>query len=201
MRVHTVARLIGIGVLVVATLLGAVLVAQEPRSDGPALLAGAGCTGCHGAAGRGTVAAPPIAGPALALDEFRRAVRTGRGVMPAYPVEVLPEARLAAIYTYTSDQEGIAMPVGRVAAGGRLYEQSGCYSCHSNQGQGGTQGPRIGPGPVRWGKFVWYLRHPTAQMPPYSSSVLPDQELADIYAFLEVRPQPRPVAEIPLLAP
>lgn len=196
-----IARFIGIAAPVLAILLGAPLAAQEPSSNGPALLAGAGCTVCHGAEGRGTAAAPPIVGPALSLEEFTAPVRTGRGVMPAYPAAVLPDARLAAMHAYTSNQDGIAMPVGRVAAGARLFEQSGCYSCHSNQGQGGTQGPRIGPDPIRWGKFVWYIRHPTAQMPPYSASVLPDQELADIYAFLEVRPRPRPVADIPLLLP
>jgi mono/diheme cytochrome c family protein len=35
-----------------------------------------------------------------------------------------------------------------------------------------------------------YLRKPTGEMPPYTSKVISDQELADIYAFLQSRPHP-----------
>jgi hypothetical protein len=38
-------------------------------------------------------------------------------------------------------------------------------------------------------------------MPPYAEAVLSDQDLADIYAFLESRPVPRPASDIALLAP
>ena len=38
-------------------------------------------------------------------------------------------------------------------------------------------------------------------MPPYTAVVLSDQDLADIYAFLEARPKPPAVNSIPLLAP
>jgi mono/diheme cytochrome c family protein len=93
------------------------------------------------------------------------------------------------------------VPVGRVARGGEIYERVGCYSCHSNQGQGIMHGPRIAPNPIRWGRFVWYIRHPSGQMPPYSPDVLSDRDLADIYAFLRRRTQPQPVESIPLLAP
>jgi hypothetical protein len=36
-------------------------------------------------------------------------------------------------------------------------------------------------------------------MPPYTSKVVPDQDLADIYAFLQAQPQPPPAKNIPLL--
>jgi hypothetical protein len=36
-------------------------------------------------------------------------------------------------------------------------------------------------------------------MPPYSSKVLSDSQIDDIYAFLKSVPAPRPVKDIPLL--
>jgi hypothetical protein len=36
-------------------------------------------------------------------------------------------------------------------------------------------------------------------MPPFTEKVVSDAELADIYAFLQSRPRPKPVSEIPLL--
>ncbi|MDH3420886.1 MAG: cytochrome c [Gammaproteobacteria bacterium] len=175
--------------------------AQTVVDDSLALLAASGCAACHGPAGLGTALAPPIVGPALSEEEFRAGVRNARGSMPSYSVEVLSDGVLDALYAYSSAHEGIGVPVGRVARGAEVYERVGCYSCHSNQGQGIMHGPRIAPNPIRWGRFVWYIRHPSGQMPPYSPDVLSDQDLADIYAFLRRRVQPQPVESIPLLAP
>jgi mono/diheme cytochrome c family protein len=175
--------------------------AQEPAAHDAGPLRAAGCAGCHGAEGRGTVLAPPIVGPELSAAQFLAAVRTARGAMPAYSAEVLPDQMAADLHEYLSAQHAPSAPDGRIDIGARLYEQYGCYSCHSNQGQGGTQGPRIGPDPVRWGRFVWYNRYPSGQMPPYSTMVMSDQDLSDIYAFLEARPAARPASSIPLLEP
>jgi hypothetical protein len=38
-------------------------------------------------------------------------------------------------------------------------------------------------------------------MPPFTAKVISDQELEAIYAFLQSRPMPPPVKDIPLLAP
>jgi ubiquinol-cytochrome c reductase cytochrome c subunit len=44
-----------------------------------------------------------------------------------------------------------------------------------------------------------YVRKPKGEMPPYTSKVVSDQELADIYAFLQSRPNPPAVKNIPIL--
>jgi hypothetical protein len=36
-------------------------------------------------------------------------------------------------------------------------------------------------------------------MPPYTAKVVSDTEMADIYAFLQARPEPPDVENIPLL--
>ena len=88
-----------------------------------------------------------------------------------------------------------------VNAGAALYKKNGCYECHVNDGQGGPQGPRLGPNPVPLPRFVAYVRNPAGDMPPFTAKVISDDDLAKIYAFLQSRPTPPPVKDIPLLAP
>ena len=75
----------------------------------------------------------------------------------------------------------------------------GCYQCHSEQGQGGTQGPRLGPGPIAFQAFLRYLRSPRGEMPPYKAKVMSDKDVADVYAFLQALPAPPPLSSLPLL--
>ena len=67
--------------------------------------------------------------------------------------------------------------------------------------QGGPQGPRLGPNPIPQPRFVAYVRNPSGDMPPFTAKVISDDDLAKIYAFLQSRPAPPPVKDIPLLAP
>ena len=89
----------------------------------------------------------------------------------------------------------------KVDAGAALYRKNGCYECHVNDAQGGPQGPRLGPNPIPLPRFVAYVRNPTGDMPPFTAKVISDQDLASIYAFLQSRPAPPAVKDIPLLAP
>ncbi|HEU5256834.1 MAG TPA: cytochrome c [Vicinamibacterales bacterium] len=88
-----------------------------------------------------------------------------------------------------------------VNAGAALYRKNGCYECHVNDGQGGPQGPRLGPNPIPLPRFVAYVRNPAGDMPPFTAKVVSDDDLAKIYAFLQSRPAPPQVKDIPLLAP
>jgi mono/diheme cytochrome c family protein len=186
--------------LAVAAAVALPLSAQDRADDGAAQFQGYGCAACHGPNGQGAALAPSIAGPGLAAESFRAAVRRPRGAMPAFTAAALSDETLESIRGYLGEQTPPAAPAGRAEAGALRFEQVGCYSCHSNQGQGGTQGPRIGPDPIRWERFAWYVRHPAGQMPPYSQTALSDQDLADIREFLATRPEPRPLDSIPLLA-
>jgi ubiquinol-cytochrome c reductase cytochrome c subunit len=81
--------------------------------------------------------------------------------------------------------------------GKKLYTTVGCYECHGRVGQGGSAGPRLAPRPVPLQAIVAYVRHPTGAMPPYSSKLVTDAQLADIHAFLASIPPP--AKDIPLL--
>jgi mono/diheme cytochrome c family protein len=90
---------------------------------------------------------------------------------------------------------------GSSDAGAALFRKNGCYECHSNDAQGGPQGPRLGPNPIPLPRFLAYVRNPAGDMPPFTAKVISDDDLRSIYAFLQSRPAPPPVANIPLLAP
>ena len=94
-----------------------------------------------------------------------------------------------------------AAPAGKIENGGVLYKKIGCYQCHGGEAQGGLSGPRIGPALFPYARFSDYIRKPTGDMPPYSAKVLTDQEIADIYAWVNARPRPPAVNSLPQLAP
>src|SRR3954468_3688453 len=80
------------------------------------------------------------------------------------------------------------VPDGNAANGKRLFSANYCYACHGTIGQGGSAGARIAPRPIAFTAFQKYLRQPTGQMPPYRATVMTDQELADVYAYLRSIP-------------
>ena len=166
-----------------------------------AAFAQSGCGVCHGADGAGTTAGPHLAAGRLTLAEFTAAVRRGQRTMPAYSAQSLSDERLAEIYAYLQSQRAPDVPTGRAESGARLFAAYGCYSCHGNEAQGGAAGPRLGPAPITFARFEWYVRHPSQQMPPYSAVIVSDQDVADIYAFVESRPKPPPLDSISVLAP
>ena len=92
-------------------------------------------------------------------------------------------------------------PAGNVDSGKKLFVSAGCALCHNGEGQGGGPGPRLAPNPgmLAFKVFVQRARVPVNSMPPYTTKVLSDQQLADIYAFLQTIPKPPDVSTIPLL--
>jgi ubiquinol-cytochrome c reductase cytochrome c subunit len=89
-------------------------------------------------------------------------------------------------------------PAGNAENGKRIFNKIGCYQCHGHEGQGSVMtGPRIAPDPVPFEVLARYVRKPTGEMPPYTAKVVSDQELADIYAFLQSRPHPPSAKNIP----
>ena len=101
--------------------------------------------------------------------------------------------------TRTTAQAPPATPAN-VDEGKKLFASYGCYQCHGYEGQGSSAtGPRLGPRPLPLASFSRYVRRPTGQMPPYTTKVVSDSDLAKIHAFLEARPAPPAVNTIPQL--
>jgi mono/diheme cytochrome c family protein len=110
-------------------------------------------------------------------------------------------AALFALPIARAQQSSDAPPAGNAENGKKLFMSDGCYECHGRQGQGAAQtgAARIGPPQLSFEGFQSYVRKPAIQMPPYTSKALPDQDLADIYAYLKSIPMPPKGKDIPLL--
>ena len=110
----------------------------------------------------------------------------------------------AALSLYGAMAAGRAQdaPLGDAVNGKRVYLATGCFECHGRSGQGGAFN---GPAPILaktalpFDAFKAQMRNPSNDMPAYSEKVMPDRQLADIYAYLQALPGPRPVKDISIL--
>ena len=87
--------------------------------------------------------------------------------------------------------------------GKTAFVQHGCWQCHGYEGQGSittSAGRVLANTKEPPDAFAAYVRQPTGAMPPFSAAILPDADLADIYAYLEARPKPKASKDIPLLS-
>ena len=102
--------------------------------------------------------------------------------------------------TTSPDPQEEKPPAGNIQNGKKLYTSYGCFECHGRQAQGtSVVGPRLGPNPISFPAFSRYVRQPAGQMPPFTTKVTSDADLADIYAFLQSLPQPPKADTIPAL--
>jgi mono/diheme cytochrome c family protein len=163
------------------------------------------CATCHGPEGQGAVG-PLLAPPPRVFGDFTRYVRQPAGKMPPFTRQALSDADLADIYAFL--QSANPAPVSNLSSltgnsqnGTRIYAADGCYECHGRVGQGAqsTAAPRIGPPALTIDAFARYIHAPTGNMPPYTSKVVSDQDIADIYAFLKSVPPAPAAKDIPLL--
>jgi mono/diheme cytochrome c family protein len=95
-------------------------------------------------------------------------------------------------------------PAGDPVNGKRVYLADGCFECHGRAGQGGQfnyQTPALAKTALPVESFVAFLREAPNDMPSFSTKVLSDKDAADIHAFLQTLPGPRPVKDIPQLNP
>jgi mono/diheme cytochrome c family protein len=93
-------------------------------------------------------------------------------------------------------------PRGDAENGKRLYLANYCYTCHGRAGQGGAYNgpaPALAKTAMPYEGLVGQTRNPSNDMPGYSAQVLPDQELADIYAYLQSLPGPSDPKGVALL--
>ena len=91
-------------------------------------------------------------------------------------------------------------PAGSADAGKAMFQKAGCWTCHNYGGTGSAgTGPRIGPTALEWEGFIHQVREPANQMAPFPEAILSDQDLANIYAYLQTQKREDPKT-IPLLS-
>ena len=101
---------------------------------------------------------------------------------------------------------GVVNPAAAASVdnGKTAFVKNGCWQCHGFEGQGSvttSAGRVIADTQLPADAFAAYVRQPSGAMPPFSAAILSDADLADIYAYLEARPKPKPSKDIPLLNP
>ena len=113
---------------------------------------------------------------------------------------------LIAASAFAANAGGIGLaqdaPPGNAANGKKHYLAQGCFTCHGRAGQGGAlngPAPSLAKTEMPFDGFVGQLRDPVNDMPAYAKALLSDQDIADIYAFVESLPGRRPPKDIPLL--
>ena len=95
-----------------------------------------------------------------------------------------------------------AQASGDAAKGKQIFTTQGCSYCHGTVGQGGggrTGGLRLANMGIAYPAFLEQLRHPRDEMPPYVESVLPDRDVADVFAYIASLPAPPDASTIPIL--
>ena len=89
------------------------------------------------------------------------------------------------------------------AKGKAAFMKYGCWQCHGTEGQGSaitSLGKVLAPDPMPLETFVAFVRSSNRAMPPYSEKILPNDDLADMHAYLSSIPKPKDYKSIPLLS-
>ena len=93
-------------------------------------------------------------------------------------------------------------PSGDAVNGKRLYLDDNCFTCHGRAGQGGAYNgpaPALAKTAMPFEGFLGQMRNPSNDMPAYAAQVMPDQAVADIYAYMQSLPGPRDAKDIEIL--
>jgi ubiquinol-cytochrome c reductase cytochrome c subunit len=109
-------------------------------------------------------------------------------------VRVLGLAALAAGLMISQDALAASAEKGKAA-----FVQHGCWQCHGYQGQGGIAGLKLAPNPIPFEALSAFVRASNRAMPPYTEAILSNEDLADIYAYLQSIPKTPDYKTIPLL--
>jgi mono/diheme cytochrome c family protein len=75
--------------------------------------------------------------------------------------------------------------------GRKVFEKLGCFRCHGSAGEGMPQtgkqagSPKIAATRLSLRDFLQSVRKSTGQMPPFLTTQVSDEELSEVYAFLQ----------------
>ena len=100
---------------------------------------------------------------------------------------------------------GTNLVAANIDNGMQQFSAQQCVACHGPLAQGGI-GPRLANTALSYDAFLSKVRNAIPPKPAYSADVLPDQDVYDIYTWLQtlspqVAAQPRPALEIVKIEP
>ncbi len=97
---------------------------------------------------------------------------------------------------------GSAHADGDAQKGKVAFIKNGCWQCHDFAGEGSiatSNGRVIARTAIPLDAFKAFVRTSNGPMPPFRPEILSDQDLDDIYAYLQSLPLPKQASDIPLL--
>ena len=109
-------------------------------------------------------------------------------VEQAAPAAGQPSGNDSAETTVTPGLPGNGVD-GDAERGREVFFANGCTVCHGDQGEGGI-GPTLPQSRLDPEQLVAQARRPRGVMPRYDVSVIPDEHLADVLAWLHTLPLP-----------
>jgi len=74
-------------------------------------------------------------------------------------------------------------------SGAALRKSKFCANCHGEEGEGGFGPDLAGGRGLTLEQFRYTIRHPWGIMLSFTEQQLPDQKIADIYAFIQTKPK------------
>jgi len=107
---------------------------------------------------------------------------------------------LAALAASLLMGQASALAAASAENGKVAFLKHGCWQCHGYQAQGGV-GPRLAPDPIPFDTLSTFVRTTNRAMPPFREEILSNEDLADIYAYLQSIPKGLDAKSIPLLNP
>ncbi len=83
-----------------------------------------------------------------------------------------------------ADSGNIEDGADSIAFGNELFFANGCNVCHGDTGEGGI-GPAIAKTSLTLDEVISQYRSPRGIMPPFAENRISDDEVANLYAFLQ----------------
>jgi mono/diheme cytochrome c family protein len=197
----------------VALLLGSMLQAEPAPAGkvdaGKTFWQGQMCAFCHGPQGEGGWG-PDLAGRALTIPQFSRALRQPWGLMPAYAESQVSDQSIADLQAYLTSLPRVAKPAPPrwrdpppdAPAGQRIQSTFGCGQCHgpemlvprawllANDRPGARSDEEFGvskdAGFPYFAKMVYdhSEKYPKGTMGNFSRDRLPEVLLREVYRFM-----------------
>jgi ubiquinol-cytochrome c reductase cytochrome c subunit len=109
---------------------------------------------------------------------------------------------VAVAFAACAASPGSAHADGDAQKGKAAFIKNGCWQCHDFAGEGSiatSSGRVIARTALPLDAFKAFVRTTDGPMPPFRPEILSDQDLDDIYAYLQSLPAPKQASDIPLL--
>jgi mono/diheme cytochrome c family protein len=189
---------LALGLLAIVLLAGACdvtpsgMVTPGDAIHGRSLWAQSECIGCHGGNAQGSTGGPALANTPLTIREVINITRRGGPGMPKYPARQISDQDLQDMYAWF--QNPVPAPTGEREQD--PWTQSGCGGCHGANGEGASA-PALTSTSQPFSAFETVIRQGAEGMPKSPTSQVSDQDLRDMYAWLQAQaPIPAPTDEM-----